>query len=131
MVTMSYWPAPLATSAVTALRRSPSSMTWKLTVVPGLAFSYSVLSFSMSFIWPLFTVARFKVTLPPEALPLPEDELPAPEQAPNTRAEESAKTPSVNVRLVESILTPLVGALQFVRRQRAWQIKGQELGVEM
>ena len=113
MVTMSYWPAPLATSAVTALRRSPSSMTWKLTVVPGLAVSYSVLSFSMSFIWPLFTVARFKVTLPPEAaLPLSDDPPPAPEQAPRTRAEESAKTPTVNVRLGMSILTPLVGALR-------------------
>src|SRR3954451_8304978 len=118
MVTMSYWPAPLATSAVTALRRSPSSMTWKLTVVPGLAFSYSPLSFSMSFIWPLFTVARLRVTLPPEAaLPPPEDEPPAPEQALRTRAEESAKTPSVNVRLGMGILTPLVGALlEVVRR---------------
>ena len=113
MVTMSYWPAPLATSAVTALRRSPSSMTWKLTFVPGLAVSYSVLSFSMSFIWPLFTVARFRVTLPPEAaLPLSDDPPPAPEQAPSTRAEESAKTPTVNVRLLQSILTPLVGVLR-------------------
>ena len=118
MVTTSYWPAPLATSAVTALRRSPSSITWKLTVVPGLAFSYSPLSFSMSFIWPLFTVARFRVTLPPGAAPPPpEDEPPAPEQALRDEGRrESAKTPSVNVRLGMGILTPLVEALLDVVR---------------
>ena len=99
MVTMSYWPAPEATSAVTAARRSPSSITWKLTVVPGLADSYSDFSCSMSFIWPLLTVARLRVTLPPSAASVPSSLETAPdEHAASAMADASAPAPSVSMR---------------------------------
>ena len=96
-------------------------MTWKLTVTPGFAFSYSVLSFSMSFIWPLFTVATLRVTAPPAppVEPLPDCTAPD-EQAVTVMATATAPVPSASMRLFASIpnsfgrqsLVPSVGPVR-------------------
>ena len=85
-------------------------MTWKLTLVPGLAVSYSVLSFSMSFIWPLFTVATLRVTLPPAAPDPSSPDDRRPTNRPRARGPRPARRPRASAcALLQACLTPLVG----------------------
>ena len=73
-------------------------MTWKLTVTPGFADSYSVLSFSMSFIWPLLTVATLRVTAPPAPPVDPPPDCTAPdEQAVTVMATATTPVPPLSL----------------------------------
>ena len=54
---MSNWPPLVAMSVVTRWRSTDSSIVTHFTVMPGLAASKCLVSFCISIMWPLLTVA--------------------------------------------------------------------------